>query len=50
MFAISLIANWLNMNSAYYYVFRTLSIIQVVYIVEIQKLKFANIYIHEFDH
>ena len=40
-FAISLMANSLNFNSAYYTSFRNLSII--AYIIEIQKSKFANI-------
>ena len=40
-------ANSLNLNSAYYYIFRNLSMI--TYIIEIQKSKFANIKFHEFD-
>ena len=40
-------ANSLNLNSAFYYIFRNLSII--AYIIEIQKSKFANIKFHEFE-
>ena len=40
-------ANLLNLNSAYNYVFRNLSMI--AYMIEIQKSKFANIYFLEFD-
>ena len=40
-FAVSLIANSLNLNPAYYYIFWNLSII--AYIIEVQKSKFANI-------
>ena len=40
-FALLLMSNSLNLNSAYYCVFRNLPMI--AYIIEIQKLKFANI-------
>ena len=40
-------ANLLNLNSAYNYVFRNLSMI--AYMIEIQKSKFANISFLEFD-
>ena len=40
-FAVSLIANSLNLNPAYYYIFWNLSMI--AYIIEVQKSKFANI-------
>ena len=36
-----------NLNSAYYYIFRNLSMI--AYVIEIHKSKFANVYFHEFD-
>ena len=39
--AISLMAYSLNINSAYYFIFRNLSMI--AYIIEVQKSKFANI-------
>ena len=38
LFPISLMANLLNLNSVYYYIFRNLSMI--VYIIEIQKSNF----------
>ena len=38
--AILLMANSLNFNPAYHHIFENLSMI--VYIIEIQKLKFAN--------
>ena len=37
----------LNLNSAYHYIFRNISMI--AYMVEIQKSKIAYIYFHEFD-
>ena len=40
-FAISLVANSLNLNYAYYYDFRNLSVI--AYMIEIRKSKFANV-------
>ena len=40
-FAISLMANSLNLNSAYYYIFRNL--LMMANIIQIQKSKFANI-------
>ena len=40
-FTISLIANSLNLSSAHYYIIRNLSMI--VYMIEIQKSKLANI-------
>ena len=40
-FAISLMANSLNLNSAYYSIFRNLS--KIGYMIEGQKSKFANI-------
>ena len=40
-FAISLMKNLLNLNSAYYSIFRKLSM--MAYIIEIQKSIFANI-------
>ena len=39
--------NSLNLNSAYYYIFRNLSMI--AYLIEFQQLKFANIKFREFD-
>ena len=40
-FAISLLANWLNLNSAYYEIFSNLSMI--AYIFEIQKQNSTNL-------
>ena len=40
-FAIFLMANWLNLNSAYYYIFRSLSM--VAHIIDIQRSYFADI-------
>ena len=40
-FAISPMTNSLNFYSAYYYIFRNLSMI--AYLIEFQQLKFANI-------
>ena len=40
-------ANSLNLNSAFYFIFRNLSLI--AYIIGIQKSKFANIKFCEFD-
>ena len=40
-FAISLMSNLLNLNSAYYYNFRNL--LMIAFIIEIQKSKFVNI-------
>ena len=45
--AISLMANSLNLNYVYCFIFRNLSMI--AYLIEIQKSKFANIYFREFD-
>ena len=39
-FAISLMANWLNPDSAYYDIFRNLS--TLAYMIEIHKSKFPN--------
>ena len=41
IFAIPLMANWLNLSSAYYYIIRHLSMI--AHIIEIQISKFPNI-------
>ena len=46
-YAISLKSNSLNLNSAYYYIFRNLSMI--AFIIEIQKSKFVNIELRKFD-
>ena len=46
-FAISLMANSLTLNYAYYYIYRNNSMI--AYIIEIQKTKFADILFREFD-
>ena len=40
-FAISLMTNLVNLNSAYYYIFRNLSM--TAYLIEIQKSTLANI-------
>ena len=40
-------ANLLNLNSAYYFIFRNL--LMIAYKIEIQKSKFANILFREFD-
>ena len=43
----SLIANLLNLYSAYYFIFRNL--LMIAYKIEIHKSKFANILFREFD-
>ena len=48
-FAISLMANSLNLNSANHYIFRNLSKIVYMYMIEIQKSQFANSNFREFD-
>ena len=46
-FAILLMANLLNLNSAYYHIFRNLSM--MAYMIEIQESKFVNIKFFDFD-
>ena len=40
-------SNSLNLNSAYYYIFKNL--LMIAFIIEIQKSKFANIQFRKFD-
>ena len=47
IFAISLMANSLNLNSAYFYIFRNLSMIAQM--IEIQEYKFTISILNSFD-